>query len=373
MSADTSHLQCLCGKIREPASIIAAEQYPIQVHWCHCDSCRHTTGTLGNNSVTLSAKPSEASLKACTLYVTGQTERYHCSTCGTRTFNHGIDSEKWAVCSGMIEPKTLDKDRDVVSPMDHSHVAETGDGGLAPYLQTIGSEDILCYGGWWDDDSNIKPEDFPRLTTSKPSNRQYNDTDRLQVSCACGSVKAIVSPPIASQTADPAIAKWLNPHRTKYLALNCVCRYCRLAAGFPISSNTYVMPENIHVVDHGGKELNLFAYKSSSKETTNFDIDTQSIQARLPTLKFDFTSPGIRRSFCAECGASVFFERATRPQCVNIAVGILRAETGSLARDWIEFDWQEVCWREQAVVPRQVEALGRVACLLPEHADWHSG
>lgn len=356
MSADTSHLQCLCGAVREPASILAAEHYPIEVHWCHCNPCRYTTGALGNNSVRLSGKPSKSSLDACTIHIApgGEAERHFCSTCGTRTFNHEVGSELWAACSGMIEPKALQKDRDIVSIKDHIFVGDTRDGGLATFIQSIGSKDIPCYTTWWDEgpDPTFKFNDIPQA-----SSRAHADTDRLHASCSCGSIKLQVSPPTDTQAKDPAVARWLNSDGTKYLALNCVCRYCRLAAGFPISSNTYVMPENIHVTSQEGAEVTLFAYTSSSTETTNFDVDTHNIQAKLPTLKFDFSSPGIRRSFCGKCGASVFFERATRPQCVNIAIGILRADSGALAREWIEFDWKEVCWKEHGVVPSLVEAL----------------
>lgn len=260
----------------------------------------------------------------------------------------------------MIEPKASEKDRDIVSIKDHIFVGDTIDGGLARLMQSLGSRSIPCYTTWWDEgpDPTFKFDDLQQTSTGI-----HTDTDRLHASCSCGLVKLQVSPPADAQVKDPAIARWLNADGTKYLALNCVCRYCRLAAGFPISSNTYVMPENIYATDQEGAETALFAYKSPSKETTNFDNDTQSIQAKLPTLKFDFSSPGTRRSFCGKCGASIFFERATRPQCVNIAVGILRAGSGALAREWIGFDWKEVYWKEHTVVPCLVEALERATHL----------
>lgn len=359
MSADTSHLQCLCGAVQEPASILAAEHYPIEAYWCHCNPCRYSSGNLGNNSVTLSGKPAQSSLDACTIHIAvagGEAERYFCSTCGTKTFNHDVGSESWAACSGMIEPKTLENNRDVVAIKDHIFVGDTKDGGLARFMQSIGSDNISCYTTWWDEgsDSTFKFHDVPHPTTGAHAN-----ADRLHASCSCGSVKFSVSPPTAAQASDPNVARWLNLDGTRYLALNCVCRYCRLAAGFPIASNAYVMPENIHIKDQESAEMVLFAYESSSKGTIDFDIDTQAIQAKLPTLKFDFSSPGIRRSFCGTCGAFVFLEHTMRPQCINIAVGILRAESGALAREWIEFDWKQSFWRAQAVVPSWVEALER--------------
>lgn len=357
MSADTSHLQCLCGAVREPAYILVAKRYPIEVHWCHCNPCRYTSGNLGNNSVRLSGKPTQSSLDACTVYVApgGEAERYFCSTCGTRTFNHEIGSESWAACSGLIEPKTSESIRDIVAIKDHIFVGDTKDGGLANSMQSIESEDkIPCYTTWWDEGTNLT---FKFDNVTQPSIEVHADTDRLHASCSCGSIKLQVSPPTDIQFRDPAVARWLNSDGTRYLALNCVCRYCRLAAGFPIVSNAYVMPENVHIVDQQGAETTVFAYESSAKGTIDFDIDTQTISAKLPTLKFDFSSPGIRRSFCGTCGASVFLEHTMRPQCVNIAVGILRAESGALAREWIEFDWKSLYWKAQAVVPSQVKAL----------------
>jgi hypothetical protein len=42
---------------------------------------------------------------------------------------------------------------------------------------------------------------------------------------------------------------------------------------------------------------------------------------------------------------------------VNINVGVLGAESGCLAKDWIKFDWEKVYWREKVVDIEIMEAL----------------
>lgn len=359
MSTQTSHLQCLCGKVYQPASSIDAEKYPIRTHFCHCNTCRQTSGALGGTFVKLTSRPSDAALNACTTHTLsgGQVDRYFCSTCGTRTFNHVTTNGYWSACSGMVERKDGDTDGDVSKIAGHALVSDTIDGGLAARMLVVGSEKLTCFAGLPIRGNEMTTTEIAQLTENKPATRKGKETERLRVACRCESIQCFVSPPTPPQTQDPAIAKWLRADGAKYLALNCVCRYCRLAVGYPITSYTYVMPENIHFLEQHGTETRLFCYTSFSKGTINFDLDSQSIQAKLPMLRFDFTSPGIRRSFCGKCGASVFFERATRPQCVNIAVGVLRADSGSLAREWIDFDWKNTCWKEQAANPAITAAL----------------
>ena len=50
----------------------------------------------------------------------------------------------------------------------------------------------------------------------------------------------------------------------------------------------------------------------------------------------------------------MFWERLSWPRVVNVAVGLLRAESGCLAREWIEWEGR-VCWKDEAVEGEMVD------------------
>ena len=350
MSNDASHLQCLCGTIHESASLLSAKSFPIETELCHCNICRHCSGVLGGTFARLTGPPSKISLDACTRYsrAGGRVDRYFCSKCGTRIFDHATNSDNWYACSGVIEPKSTEPHQNVMKITSHGYVADTIDGGWAFSMQRLGGRDIPYYAGVPDlDQPGMTAQDIAELSrSSKQKSTSRNDNDRLFASCQCGSVKFHVRPPHPDRNKIQDLGEWLRVDGTKYVGLNCACRYCRLALGFPVAANTYVMPENIVIRDSDSTEKPVFDYTSRDEQISDHTMSGASLQAALPALKFDFSSDGIRRSFCGTCGASVFFERKSRPQVVNIIFGILRAESGAMATEVRSRDVLEgVCGR----------------------------
>jgi hypothetical protein len=66
-------------------------------------------------------------------------------------------------------------------------------------------------------------------------------------------------------------------------------------------------------------------------------------------LKHHWSSPDVCRSFCGNCGATVFYWSGQRPDEVHLAVGLLRAEEGSMARKWLEWEWGKCSFMEECV------------------------
>ena len=217
---------------------------------------------------------------------------------------------------------------------------------------------VPCYaesGG--PDDTPMTDAALQHIFHAKHSSQQSS----LLASCLCGTVvfRILRPQPTLSTLNLPKITRWLSPAQDKYLALTCVCRYDRLSVGFSVVPFTYVPPEIIISASHElSSSSSIFPYTSHTPSPLVFnDTSTHALEAALPGLKCYRSSPDSRRSFCSVCGASVFYECESRPEVVNIAVGILRAQEGCLAESWLHWDWAKVSWAEDGVDQELVRAL----------------
>ncbi|KAJ9660794.1 hypothetical protein H2198_002333 [Neophaeococcomyces mojaviensis] len=167
-------------------------------------------------------------------------------------------------------------------------IGDTGDLGQSIWLKplgrafTAGSESKAVDFGW---------QNPPTPTLDRPP-----DT-RLRASCHCSGVQFEIVPPSDGK---------------RYTARLDTCSSCRRSAGFEIMAWASVPLTKIQMPD--GTPLNL----SSG------------------TLKEYVSSHGHRRYFCSVCGAKVFI-RKDNESCVEVAVGILKAEEGARAEKWL--DW----------------------------------
>ena len=78
-------------------------------------------------------------------------------------------------------------------------------------------------------------------------------------------------------------------------------------------------------------------------------IDGSPFQLEAGTLMHYDSSPGVQRDFCVRCGATVFFRKdGGKPEIWGVAVGLLQAESGARAEEWLGWD-AEVSMGEEAV------------------------
>lgn len=54
------------------------------------------------------------------------------------------------------------------------------------------------------------------------------------------------------------------------------------------------------------------------------------------------------RYFCGQCGANVFWIGDERPGLLDVAVGLLDAAEGALARSWLEWRTGRISFKEDA-------------------------
>ena len=66
------------------------------------------------------------------------------------------------------------------------------------------------------------------------------------------------------------------------------------------------------------------------------------------TLKRYESAEGVRREFCRTCGATCFWHSDERPELIDVSVGLLEADTGARAEDWLDWCTERVSFAEHA-------------------------
>ncbi|KAH6961735.1 Mss4-like protein, partial [Ilyonectria sp. MPI-CAGE-AT-0026] len=168
--------------------------------------------------------------------------------------------------------------------------------------------------------------------------------EALQAFCACSTVRFHITRPNAASLlphsnfpdlmypdgstddsikGNPSGVKWWVPGgRAKYLAGTCACRSCRLASGFEIQAWAFVPRSNIFFQVPGPNDSQVIPL--------NFDTLPPGI------LRSYASSPEVLREFCGGCGATVFWHDRSRPDVIDVSVGLLDAEEGARAENWVE-------------------------------------
>lgn len=323
-STSTAQLTCHCGKIREPGALLKLSNFPIEEEICLCNICRRVTGTLGLSFIRLKSSPTEKTLANLSSYSTSENiTRFFCTTCGCHCFVHVKEPEHWSACSGIIErdPNSVENceawTKDVVKVIQHGYVNDTLDGGLAALFHNIGGRSVTCYG----EGEEVKPmktEEVLHLQSNSLSAPKSKEDDKLVASCQCGRIKLDI---LRANWKEGEPREWhVPPDHTKYGACFCTCRSCRLGVGYSLQPWAYVPPERI---------LNAENNKPVAFTASGTDVSG---------LEHYQSSEKVRRSFCKTCGATFFFQTSERPGVIDVSVGILRAESGSMAREWLDWD-----------------------------------
>ena len=355
-STDAYHMTCLCGAINEPGTLLESTSVPIIApEICHCNLCRHSTGALGGAFPRLRGSPSQASLDKCAAYdSSAKTRLWHCDTCGCQLFVHSKAADQWYAYSGIIEPVDGSVGvKNVVRVERQEFLGDTGDGGLAPRMLRLGGvgkeREIPCWNQYATSTerrrvTEAEVRDMERLSIEKGKTKPgVNET--LQAKCRCEGVDLRI------QRADftkntYGMTDQIPAHKDKYMADFCDCRSCRLATGVNLIQPWAMMPPGKITVASTGKQVKFGAGAEGS------DANEGS------TLRHFESSPGVYRSFCGACGATVFYcDSEPESNGVNVAVGILRAEEGCMARRWLDWRWGKVTYKEETLTAELLEAI----------------
>ncbi|KIX08580.1 uncharacterized protein Z518_03236 [Rhinocladiella mackenziei CBS 650.93] len=374
ISSSSAQLTCLCGAISASGTLLSSSEIPINAAICHCNPCRYTSGSLGIAFPLLKEPPPQETLSKLTGYNSSQKlTRYFCPTCGCHCFHINHHSQKWYCQGGNVEPspafESSNSHTDILWPKDtvkishHDFVLDTVDGGLTPLLLNLNGRTVPT----WSAASPPQPPspqqeghdsfDLPHETVlslprkslgtlSSPKEDSY-----LPAKCHCGGVSLLIKRAIFDHEGP---ARYIPSDPTKYLTYLCACRSCRLSTGVSLTAWTLVPSENVFNANAPATASN---DNESNLTPVVFGKPASSADANPGlSLTYHWSSPDVCRSFCGNCGATVFYWCGQRPDELDLATGILRAEEGSMARRWLEWVWGRCSFTEESVDQEMCEA-----------------
>ncbi|KAJ0420260.1 Mss4-like protein [Aspergillus carlsbadensis] len=306
MSTATLTAHCHCTSTHFTITL-PASSLPLPAHLCHCTLCRTTYGTPATFHAALpeGIKPSfiaPSNWDNLTKYLPRGSKEplYFCSTCGCHVAALNPSGIWGVVVSAFVEGNRVPGGGEeekiwVIDEHIYTEKGSTGDGGIAELVPSIGGEELKV----WNPD---EPGEY-----SIPENPNPGDT--LLAQCNCGGISFSISRPREEFINSPKSAGWVRPSDPKkWLALLDVCTDCRLVTGSHVSSWLFVPTDHI-----------------TPPLPSNLVIGT--------TKRYK-SSPGVERTFCGTCGATVFFYDKKRGGIIDIATGILRAPEGVMLSEW---------------------------------------
>lgn len=357
------YITCLCGLISESGTSICDQKADM----CHCNSCRYTTGSLGVTFLLLNSSPSPATLERLASYESSHVAtRYFCPTCGCCCFFRYIQGNKWYCLSGAVEQSTdsLVPTENVARVTHNIYVPDTVDGGLTPFLLQLGDRSIPTWATCPPDLASQESFDLSHATVVSMSSKNSESLSSpgpesyLAAKCHCGGVDLLIKR--ANHTGE-ASNRCSHPDSTKYPAYMCACRSCRLSTGTSLVPWTLVYPENVF----NGKVVTGDDRVPDNKTHVTFGFATKNSSANPGlSLRQYWSSPDTCRSFCHKCGATVSYWCGQRPDELDIAVGILRSEEGSMARRWLGWVWGRCSFSEESTERETCDAWLRSADLI---------
>ncbi|KAI1855633.1 hypothetical protein JX265_006036 [Neoarthrinium moseri] len=309
----TVEAQCYCKSLHYKLTL-KASNLPLGVHMCHCSVCRWTHGTLTifHAELPKGVAPEfiePSGLDKLTAYQGPQGKRYFCSTCGCHMGDVSLDGKDWVISTSLFA-----KDETVFQIRTHVFTESASGGGLNEWLPRIGDRELKI---WNPKDGSAAP---------KESKAEYGlkGEDRLRAECHCGGVSFTIPRPTEEVINDPVMSKFVSPvDKSKWIATIDACDDCRLTSGVHVISWTFVPLDQL-------------------EPKIKPDL-------LIGTMKTFVSSPGVLRSFCGVCGATVFYacdDRCPTVQqnIVDVAVGILRAPEGIRAENWLTWRAGAVGW-----------------------------
>jgi hypothetical protein len=282
---------------------------------------------------------------------------------------------EWEVATG-----ALDNVVEYVRVGRHDNIEDTKDGGLSIWMTEQHGWPLPVSPSSEVERREAKPSGRSRdIPAAQPAHAQSQppppiaDLNFLHAHCACNAVKFHIMRPSASSilphsqfpdlmipyhTKDPLIPNagdekwWLRADGVKYLAGTCACRSCRLTSGFEIQTWAFVPRANIFF--HVPRSANLFSGPDLNNELEeiiiplDFNEFRELEKAGKTVLRSYESSPGVLREFCGTCGATIFWHDKWRPEVVDVSVGLLEAQEGARAEEWLEWWVERVSFEEDA-------------------------
>ncbi|KAH8689355.1 Mss4-like protein [Talaromyces proteolyticus] len=326
--------QCYCKSLHFTLTL-PTSALPLSVHLCHCSVCRYTHGTMCIFHAPLPANvapqfvtPSGLDKLTAYTWPGGKGIRYFCSTCGCHMGDVSPDDGTWVISTSFFA-----KDESIFQIKTHVFTESALGGGLNDWLPQIGNRKMKT---WNPDDGSAVPVQ-PQIEHGADGQE-----DRLRAQCHCGGVSFTIPRPNKEVLTNPAMKSFVSPiDKTKWVACLDMCDDCRLTTGSHLVAWTFIPLD-----------------QCEPKIKPDLLIGTSK------TFR---SSTDVLRSFCGQCGATVFFSYAKEAKNIaDVAVGILRAPEGVKAENWLTWRTGRIAWYKSGL--RYDEALAM--SLSQGLADW---
>ena len=251
-----------------------------------------------------------------------------------------IENDWYCTSSNVERTPEIVEVKDTVDIVGHNYVDDCKDGGLVPLF--------LDRSNLTSDQPLIAPSRGDKMTPAdvfEAAERSFNHKSppadvKLPIKCHCGGVSLLLDRSKAANKSDPCPEYAITTDPAKYRARPCMCTSCRLATGLPMQHWTYVPLAAVKNM-HTGNPVVLWKEAEKGDPYINEGL----------ALKFYSSTDQAQRSFCGVCGATVFYYTIdeSRKDIVDVAVGLLRAESGSMAREWLEWVEGDLSYGEEAL------------------------
>ena len=312
MSTKSLEAKCFCGAVHFTVDI-PVSNLPLPVHLCHCSMCRQRSGApcvfhthIPNEyAFRYMASSQEENIAMYDMGEAALSSWHFCATCGCHVGSRLNSDRSWVISTSIF----LDHGSDNFYVKKHIYSHSTRDGGVACMSSNVAGRHVEDWKST-DDQPDAEPVESGLEVDE-------HGTERLRAKCHCGGVSFTIRRPTPEQAdGDSSVKRFVSPlDKGKWLATLDVCNDCRLINGTHVAG---------------------WAFLPLAICEPRIERDLS-----IGTAKTFSTSRGVLRSFCGDCGATVFFtcSDSSRGQgeefVVDVATGILRAPEGSMALDWL--------------------------------------
>lgn len=356
--------RCLC-KAHVFTCTTPGSSLPLIASLCHCNSCRHQTGSLYFVCTTWPNKDED--LSSLQRYdFSPNIAIYACQTCSSQLFCRGtrLGEGPEVITSALANKPGL------VEYGSHIFVGDTVDGGASMWLRHDAKGRVLKRWAGPRDHSKELGIGWPGQ--GYQAGNAFARPEFTPLQCHCKGVNLFLRSGAHLAQATPGspdaeLAGKLKDSGFKmkagrYPAFMDACDSCRMTISSDITYWTSVPIACISIETNRDVDVPF--------RTHDEFRDSLKKDSRLGTLKQYKSSPGMERYFCSVCSASFF---AMNPQgadagVIDVALGVLHHEDGARAEGLLAWDYSRIDFASDGDGGWR-EALNRT--VLQEENKWY--
>lgn len=357
--------RCLC-KANIFQAQVPKSQLPLKPYLCHCNTCRHTLGTMYNNAViwpTPRAQVDVSKLKSFRYF--SNYDVHFCPTCSTPMFSSdAVDLEyPLKIFTGLLE----NVDVDLIEFKHQCFVHDTLDGGASVWMEhNANGSEIPRYAGHSNTEELAKDWPPREALTGYEAKKE----DAVPIRCKCRGVDLILHRGDYTGIPEQELQYNVDPKTHKLLAGFCGCDSCRLQGGVDLFIWAFA-------------EMKYISFASSDtafpKAAAGLKDLVDANDPAVGTLVYYSSREDVERYFCSKCSACVFYATTRLPHHLDISVGVLEASDGARAEGILSWPYgARISFREDGdggwraklfdAVEKSAEAY-RISRAYPK--NWH--